>query len=404
MLASVAASATVNVTPLSVDYTNKKVTFKVEWSGTPAPYNNRVWVWIDFCPINGTTPANSFSTATISTAVKTAGNGTVTYSSTNTRGFFMEYASATNSGTTVTATLINASGKFNWCAYGSNYPPNATMANGTYTLKGSSPFKITYNGSSYTETTNKIFTLGCIASITDATGCPGIINYPAFSAGTLGNGSWGSRGEFLNVGGTPLTIVSATAASGGSGKITYKWFKNNTEISGATAATYLPPKADASAAGTFNYTRKAYDDVCHTAGTTASGTWQNVVSPIIHTYTGCSIYVARYDLTEELNWTNAASACSALGNGWRLPTGTESSSCFCLNRLVLGLRTDRIWVAYWTSNMAGVYDPNYLCTRPNQHAFCRLKDPVNADNTYCVVWQDQHCDDVPLFVRCVRNK
>ena len=57
MLASVAASATVKVTPMSTDYAAQKVTFKVEWTNSPsAPYNNCVWVWIDFCPINGTTP------------------------------------------------------------------------------------------------------------------------------------------------------------------------------------------------------------------------------------------------------------------------------------------------------------------------------------------------------------
>ncbi|MDR3132727.1 MAG: hypothetical protein LBU42_01720 [Prevotellaceae bacterium] len=52
MLASVAANATVKVTPFSTDYSTNKVTFKVEWTGTP--YNHHVWVWVDFCPIAGT--------------------------------------------------------------------------------------------------------------------------------------------------------------------------------------------------------------------------------------------------------------------------------------------------------------------------------------------------------------
>ncbi|MDR2359604.1 MAG: hypothetical protein LBD87_07405, partial [Prevotellaceae bacterium] len=52
MLASVAASATVTVTPLSTDYAAKKVTFSVSWTNSPtAPYNNRVWVWVDLCPV-----------------------------------------------------------------------------------------------------------------------------------------------------------------------------------------------------------------------------------------------------------------------------------------------------------------------------------------------------------------
>ncbi|MDR3132625.1 MAG: hypothetical protein LBU42_01205, partial [Prevotellaceae bacterium] len=58
MLASVAASAIVTVTPISTNYTvPPTVTFKVEWTNTPtAPYNSRVWVWVDFCSITGTTP------------------------------------------------------------------------------------------------------------------------------------------------------------------------------------------------------------------------------------------------------------------------------------------------------------------------------------------------------------
>ncbi|MDR3134282.1 MAG: hypothetical protein LBU42_09760 [Prevotellaceae bacterium] len=170
MLISVAANATVKITPLSTDYSTNKVTFKVEWTNIPsAPYNNRVWVWIDFCPVTGTTPANSFSTATVSNPTKTEGNGTVTNATA--RGFFIEYA-ATNAGTTVTATLSNAPNapeKFNWCTYGSDYPPNAiSYNNGSYTFKGTKPFIVndtTVNDDKYAVTT--------ITALTDATGCPG---------------------------------------------------------------------------------------------------------------------------------------------------------------------------------------------------------------------------------------
>ncbi|MDR0582448.1 MAG: hypothetical protein LBG31_05755 [Prevotellaceae bacterium] len=163
MIASLAANATVKVTPISTDYSTQKVMFKVEWTTTP--YNNRVWVWIDFCPITGTTPATSFSTATISNPQKTGGNGTIT--ETTARGFFIEYG-ATNAGTTITAVLSNATGQFSWCAYGSDYPPNATMNNGgVYTLRGTQPFVINnsvISGNTFT---------GTIHSLTDATGCPG---------------------------------------------------------------------------------------------------------------------------------------------------------------------------------------------------------------------------------------
>jgi uncharacterized protein (TIGR02145 family) len=177
MLASVAASATVKVTPLSTDYSANKVTFKVEWTNAPsAPYNNRVWVWVDFCQVTGTMPATSFSIATISNPTKIDGNGTVTNATT--RGFFIEYGT-TNSGTTVTATL-NASGKFNWCAYGSDYPPNVLAnTNGSYTLAGTPPFKLIASNGITTQTVNEKFIATSAvtitpAIITDATGYPGL--------------------------------------------------------------------------------------------------------------------------------------------------------------------------------------------------------------------------------------
>ncbi|MDR0582063.1 MAG: hypothetical protein LBG31_03765, partial [Prevotellaceae bacterium] len=132
LLASMTASAAVTVTPLGVNYGTKTVTFRVSWTGTP--YNNRVWVWVDLCPVSGTSPG-TFAQAIISNPSATAGS--ITTVSGNTRGFYV----MTNP-STVTAVLSNATGQFNWCAYGSDYPPNATMNNGIYALKGSSPFVV----------------------------------------------------------------------------------------------------------------------------------------------------------------------------------------------------------------------------------------------------------------------
>jgi hypothetical protein len=177
MLTSVAASATVKVTPISTDYSSQKITFKVEWTNTPtAPYNNRVWIWVDFCPVTGTMPATSFSTATISNPTKTGGNGTIT--NVTTRGFFIE-STAANAGTTVTAILDNASGKFNWCVYGSDYPPNVLAnTNGSYTLVGTPPFKlIAANGTTTQTVDEKTIAISAVTmtpvTITDATGYPG---------------------------------------------------------------------------------------------------------------------------------------------------------------------------------------------------------------------------------------
>ncbi|MDR3134438.1 MAG: hypothetical protein LBU42_10555 [Prevotellaceae bacterium] len=168
MLISITASATVKVTPLSTDYSTNTVTFKVEWTGTP--YNNHVWVWVDLCPIAGTSPG-TFEKAVISAASVTSG----TYSDFNGRGFFI-----TANGTTVTATLSNASGKFNWCAYGSDYPPNVLAnTNSSYTLAGTPPVKLIASdgATSLTVPGTTIATSALTftpATITDATGYPGL--------------------------------------------------------------------------------------------------------------------------------------------------------------------------------------------------------------------------------------
>ena len=174
MLISVAASATVKVTPISADYAAQKVTFKVEWTNSPtAPYNNRVWVWIDFCPVNGVTPGG-FAPATITGATITSGSGST--STLTGRGFFIA-GSATNTGTTVTATLNPVpAGKFNWCVYGSDYPPNVTLENGTYTFKGTINFIVSSHAQPITTKTiaKANLTVTTASTFTDATGCPGI--------------------------------------------------------------------------------------------------------------------------------------------------------------------------------------------------------------------------------------
>ena len=161
--------AAVTVTPLSVDYSTQKVTFSVSWTDEPA--NGRVWVWVDFCSINGTSPG-TYAKAEISGAAATAGS--ITTVSGNTRGFYV-----TANPSTVTATLSNAAGNFNWCVYGSDAPPNMTSSNGTYTLYGTPPFTLIAAGGTATQTVAETTIATSNVSITpvtltDETGCPGI--------------------------------------------------------------------------------------------------------------------------------------------------------------------------------------------------------------------------------------
>ena len=169
LFASIAANAAVTVTPLGVNYGTKTVTFRVAWTGTP--YNNRVWVWVDLCPVAGTSPG-TFAQAVISGAAATTGS--ILTVSGNTRGFYI-----TTNPSTVTATLSNATGQFNWCAYGSDAPPNVTANNGTYTLYGTPPFTLIAADGATTQTVaaTTIATSSVTITpltITDQTGCPGI--------------------------------------------------------------------------------------------------------------------------------------------------------------------------------------------------------------------------------------
>ena len=238
MFASMAISATVTVTPMNTDYTEQKVTFKVEWTNSPtAPYNNRVWIWIDFCPIIGITPGG-FAPATITGATITSGSGSI--SGLTGRGFFIT-GSTTNSGTTITTTLNPVpAGQFNWCAYGSDYPPNATVnAGGGYTLRGTAPFTI--NGSQTHNATD--FDAGtCITSITDPTGRPDGFASPAL---TVSNPNSPSR---CNAGAVTL---SATVSGGTTTAMTYTW-----DIGGTNYTTTANSYTIASLASSTTYTVK----------------------------------------------------------------------------------------------------------------------------------------------------
>jgi hypothetical protein len=237
ILTSVAASAAVTVTPLSTDYAARKVTFSVSWTNAPAaPYNNRVWIWIDFCSVIGVTP-QCFSTATITSPTITGGNGTIT--NITARGFFIAY-NATNAGTTVTAILSNApAGNFNWCVYGSDMPPNATVnAGGGYTLHGTKPFTI--NGS-LRHDSNTFGAGTCITSITDPTGRP-----DGF-AGTLTISNPNSPAR-CNAG---AVMLSATASGGTTTAMTYTW-----TISGANYTTTTNAYTTASLSASVAYTVK----------------------------------------------------------------------------------------------------------------------------------------------------
>jgi hypothetical protein len=196
MLASMVANAqsSVNVTPVSIDYAQSIVKFNVSWanSSRTGTHNSKVWVWVDYREVTGNAPSGNWARATIS-GTPTATSGTPSRETGIDKGFWLQGTSGSSGSynATVTVTLSNVPAKFNWCAYVSDYPPNAeitrgTATNGTYTLHGTYPFTI--NGTYTTSASSYTGTL--ITSITDKTDCPGIIIIPQYASTFTGCSVW----------------------------------------------------------------------------------------------------------------------------------------------------------------------------------------------------------------------
>ncbi|MDR0581921.1 MAG: hypothetical protein LBG31_03040 [Prevotellaceae bacterium] len=182
MLTSVAASAQVtHVEPVGANYANSTVSFHVWWNaGTrDATHLSKIWVWVDYIMMNSnnTTSGNSWTRATVGTI--TVSIGATSYDGTNRNGFWLEGNASTNYSATLTVQLTNVPAKFNWCAYASDYPPNVTANNGTYTFKGTPPFILTASNGTTTQTVTGNTLAASALTITpttirDKTECPGI--------------------------------------------------------------------------------------------------------------------------------------------------------------------------------------------------------------------------------------
>ncbi|MDR1680795.1 MAG: fibrobacter succinogenes major paralogous domain-containing protein [Prevotellaceae bacterium] len=181
---------------ISVDYAAAPptVTFEVYWTEAPTPPRHRdtVWVFVDYALITGNV-VGAWVPASITVATVSAGDGVVLQPTLNGRGFYFDghdYHNACAATLTVTLSSDLTGKKFNWCAYATDYPPNATTGTGHYDLHGSPPFVV--NGSPLGAGV-RTYT-GCITTLTDATGCPGwlpaepVINAFTASASTACSG------------------------------------------------------------------------------------------------------------------------------------------------------------------------------------------------------------------------
>jgi autotransporter translocation and assembly factor TamB len=174
MLAGVAASAqTLSIKITQIDYSTQIATCDLSWTGCNDRHRSDVWVFADYIEISGNTTTGNWKPAAITGATvtkNTIGNATVSTVSGNTRGVWVKsVSSGANFTGQVALQLTGVPAKFNACAYATDFPPNATNQNGTYTLKGTPPFII--NGSA--TVTGRTYSGGTITTLTDATQCPG---------------------------------------------------------------------------------------------------------------------------------------------------------------------------------------------------------------------------------------
>ena len=180
MLISVAASAqNMQITTISATYTTSPViTFKVEWTGARGyRHNTKVWVFVDYRKVENNAPAGNWMRAAITAtpAVNSTPASTASLVPGNNKGFWLHGMDGDYSATlTVPLELTADVTQFNWCAYVTDYPPNAVVqGNNSYTLRGSQPFVINGTTLPVSQTTYS----GTITSFTDATGAPGL--FPA---------------------------------------------------------------------------------------------------------------------------------------------------------------------------------------------------------------------------------
>jgi len=178
---TLSAQTCVSVKQISADYKTDQIKIAITrtgCTGDASNLRNTVWVFVDYRDVGG----SSWTRAAISVA------SPGTFATDNDKGVWI-YGANSPTAQTVTLTLKNMpTNKYDWCAFATDYPPNATLlgpSGSTYTLKGTPPFTI---DGSYTTSARTY--IGSITSITDATRNPeGFVNIPGCSITTFNLGT-----------------------------------------------------------------------------------------------------------------------------------------------------------------------------------------------------------------------
>jgi hypothetical protein len=339
------------------DATPPTVTFSVSWeAGTRnCRHRDTVWVFVDYQPSGGgawqRAPIGALPAHTL-----TAG-GDVALEPGNDRGFWLYgNGSGGSYSATLTVAVTNADAlpRFSWCAYASDYPPNAIAqpAGGGYSLHGTPPFLI--NSGSIREPSRTLAAGTCITDLTDSTGCPGfVVDAPAPTIARLSASTTTQQSvtqylpiaaieyEITNAGGLTVTGLSprveydyqpgATAAtltiSGRpmtSGSFPYTVaVAHPSGCAGASATGTLTVAAFPAPTGTWTCGAKTWSEpLRNPAGCEGAGTLStNAQPPAQYKDIGSDIYGYYY------NWTCVDTYAAALcPSPWRVPTKEDIES------------------------------------------------------------------------------
>jgi uncharacterized protein (TIGR02145 family) len=182
----------IKVTPINITYSNAMpvVKFRVEWKAIPNDnytHNTKVWVWIDYHKVENHRLSGVWTRATISGLSA----GTVAPGN---KGFWLQGNTGAYS-QEVSVTLSGMPPKFSWCAYVSDALPVAKFtAADSIRFYGSKPFTVTYSDKSIAkDLPEKPYTPPAgkeITAFTDATGCPGVVQYSMTAPSLNGGGSY----------------------------------------------------------------------------------------------------------------------------------------------------------------------------------------------------------------------
>ena len=386
------------------------------WSGcNGADHLNKAWVFVDYQAITGTN-RGAWAPATI-VGTPSVSNGT--YAAGNSRGF---YVTGVNGQTaTVTVTLTNVPAQFNWCAYATDYPPNAKISGNSYTLHGTAPF--TVNGVQL-DAGIRTYSGACITSITDPTSCPGLLpaaptvtttNPAAVCVGsgvtltaTPGGGTTTANTYTWNIGGATTTTTTNTFAVPAASITTSKTFTVSVRnANGCTSNTVSGNITVISGCGSGNGTNVTNcsnppSGFSFTSGFVSGTTWvvgsQTWSAPVTATYcrkltfnggssgayaTDCRSNngmstAANLTYGDLFSWCMVAKfATTICPSGWRVPTSTD----FCnLDKALSGLTT-------CTNRTDATQRNRYLSTWGGQYGgFSNYDGSLSSQGSYADYW------------------